>query len=370
MFLLLGSNIATSFSSFTGASIHLLSLTLGLTLSLRSLAVDPKSLSTEKPPTPKSEQEIKIEEANSFPNASPSPQSNFHPFTENHFARILIDFPIYSFYLGAPDINGVAYVPNFTPRLGAQYLFKELGASLSLALPLPSEEIERRGNSDQLDFQLNKHWQSQGFDSFYQSYRGFYIASPWTEFRSDKPTRYPKIPDAEIIHYGINYYKVVQPERYSLKAAFSQMEIQKKSGGSFIYSLFYDHLEMDRGQKFEPGTESSANNRFPSIKSARLDTLGTTLGYGYTFIYDSFQISLQITGGPGLQIQKYQEEGFPLSENAFLALKGNVNGGISYKYKGHYFGGKFLLDTLVSNVRNTQVYSSLVSGTIYYGNRF
>ncbi len=304
-----------------------------------------------------------------LPPPAPAESSYFANYSQDHYLRALIDLPIYSFYLGAPDINGVAYVPNFSPRLGAQYLFKELGASFSFALPLPPEEIERRGNSDQLDIQFNKHWREHGFDAFYQGYRGFYIASPWTEFRKDKPTRYPQIPDAEIAHYGFNYYKVVQPESYSLRAAFSQMEIQTKSGGSFLYTGFFDHLEMTRGQKYEPGTEST-NNHFPKIKSARLTTVGTTLGYGYTLIYREFQISLQITGGPGIQFQKYEEEEQPLTENVFLALKGNVNGGISYHYRNHYFGGKFILDTIVSNVRNTQVYSSLASATLYYGSRF
>jgi hypothetical protein len=301
--------------------------------------------------------------------ASPTP-SYFVNFQQDHFVRFLLDFPVYSFYLGTPDINGVAYVPNFSPRLGAQYLFKELGASISLALPLPPEEIERRGNSDQLDFQVSKHWRAHGFDVFYQSYRGFYVASPWTELRTDKPKRYPQIPDAEISHYGINYYQVLSPEQYSLKAAFSQMEIQTKSGGSLLYTLFYDHLQMSRGQKFEPGSEDSSNNRFPAIKSARLNTLGATLGYGYTYIYDQWQVSLQITAGPGLQLQKYEEDIIPLTENTSFALKGNLNGGLIYKWRGHYYGGRFLLDTLLSTIRNTQVYSSLVSGTLYYGWRF
>ncbi len=299
-----------------------------------------------------------------------NPSDWFLPYTENNFARIIVNFPSYSFYLGPPDINGVAYVPNFSPRLGAEYQYKEFGLGFSIALPLPKEEIDRRGRSEQMDFQINKQWRGRGYDAFFQSYKGFYIASPWNELKISKPSKYPQLPDAAILHYGFNYYQLLDDSNYSLKAAYSQMEKQIRSGGSFLWTLFYDHLEMNRGDQFTPGSDESLNNRFPELRSAYLNTWGFTFGYGYTFLYKSFQVSAQITAGPGIQFQKYQDGISSSEDNTHLALKGTLNGGIGYSIKDHYFGGKFILDTVLSHVEGTDVYSSLISGSLYYGLRY
>ena len=67
---------------------------------------------------------------NSAPEAVPdlpAPVQAFEPVLEPGLTRALVEFPVYSFYLGSPDINGVAYVPNFSPRLGVHLSWKEIG---------------------------------------------------------------------------------------------------------------------------------------------------------------------------------------------------------------------------------------------------
>lgn len=305
-----------------------------------------------------------------IPLSAPPLEERFQDYEFDRLLRIKSEFPVYSFYLGAPDVNGVAYVPNFSPRLGAQYAFKDLGVSFSLALPLPPEEVHRRGQTDQLNFLISKYWRDNGVDVFFQNYRGFYIASPWTELRTQKPEKYPQLPDAEIIHYGFNFYQVLEPENYSLKAAYSQMEKQLHSGGSALWTIFFDHLDLKRGEKFIPGSESNDTNHFPKIKGVRLNTGGGGIGYGYTYITGPYQLSAQILAGAGLQAQKIEEEGDSPTENLHFALKGNLNASLGYRFDNYSIGGKFLLDTLVSNVKNTQIYSSLVNGSVFFGSRF
>lgn len=298
-------------------------------------------------------------------------KSLFSAVKEPGFVRGFVEFPVYSFYLGSPDINGVAFVPNFSPRVGANVSWKNLGVSLSVALPLPPEEIERRGKTDQFNLLLSKYWRAHGMDLYFQNYRGFYISNPIGELNLNKPDRNPQLPDAEITNYGLNYYYVLSPENYSLMAAFSQMEFQNQSGGSFILTVFYNHLEMSRGQKFIPGSDPDSLQAIPSIESGIFDSAGAGGGYGYTFVREGYFLTVQGIIGLGAQNQKIGDvQSLATGYNFNAALKANANAAIGYNRENSTYGAKVLVDTLLSDVRGTQVYSTLVNGIVFYGHRF
>ncbi len=296
--------------------------------------------------------------------------SMFAPVAEVGLFRALMEFPVYSFYLGAPDVYGVAYVPNFSPRAGMQLQWKSFGLTLSAALPIPKEEIDRRGQSQNFNFLLSRYWRQHGLDIYLQNYRGFYVASPWSEFSLNKPERYPQLPDAEITNYGLNYYLVLEPEKYSLMAAFSQTEVQTASGGSFIWTAFYNHLEMNRGGSFVPGSEANSLKEPPTLKTGIFDTAGLGGGYGYTWVYSPVFITVQGLVGGGVQHQRIDETEDELGTLTTGALKANANASIGFTYKSYSLGGKVLVDTLLSDIHGTQVYSTLLNGLLFLGGRF
>jgi len=297
-------------------------------------------------------------------------ESAFAPVAEVGLVRALMEFPVYSFYLGSPDVYGVAYVPNFSPRVGAQLQWKDFGMTLTAALPIPKEELDRRGETDQFSFILGRYWRQHGLDVYLQNYRGFYVASPLGEFRIKKPERNPQLPDAEITNYGVNYYQVVNPERYSLMAAFSQMEIQLISGGSPLWTVFYNHLQMNRGRKFILGTEPDMIQEPPHLESGVFDTLGAGGGYGYTWVNSPLYFTVQGMLGVGAQYQQIDETSEEIGGLTTAAVKMNANAAVGYNFKSYSFGGKILVDTLLSDVRGTQVYSTLLNGILFLGGRF
>ncbi len=279
--------------------------------------------------------------------------------------------PTYSFYIGAPDINGVAYVPNFNPQLRLGLGWKDLRFAANVySIPLPPEENERRGLSDQLNFILGKYWRESAVDIYYQYYRGFYLANPITEFDLHKPTRYPQLPDAEIVNYGINYYRVMDPSKYSLAAGFKQTEIQRLSGGSFVGQIFFNHVKMNRGSKLTPGSDTGAVTVLPEIKNSKLNTLGVSFGYGYTFVSDYFFFSNQALAGAGAQHQTILSDGAKDTSRYNLALKLNLNSALGRNFAGSSYGLRFLLDSLLSNVDDVQLYSTLASFQFFYIHRF
>ena len=282
----------------------------------------------------------------------------------------VFEAPFYTFYLGAPAVKGVAYVPNFAPRLGTRLVYKDFGSTLTMSLPIPKAEIERRGDSTQASLVFNSYWRQFAFDVYYQRFRGFYAASPFTELSVHKPERYPQVPDAQVLNYGMNWYLVWNPEDYSLKAAFDLSEFQTRSSGSWIAQPFYNHLEMLLGSGFIAGTDPNAIPHQPNLGAGRFDTLGTALGYGYTFVHGHFFTSAQGAYGPGIQFQRIKRTDADYSNVWSLAAKLNVNVAAGWNYADYVGGLKLMTDSIWAKVLDTQVSSSVVSAQLFFGRRF
>ena len=95
------------------------------------------------------------------------------------------------------------------------------------------------------------------------------MSSPFREFSAHKPERYPQLPDASATNYGFNWYYVFHPERFSLKAAFDQNEFQLRSGGSWLVSPFYNHLELSLGTRFIAGIDDQSIESIPNLATGR-----------------------------------------------------------------------------------------------------
>jgi len=294
----------------------------------------------------------------------------FQSFQQKGFARTSIEFPAYSFYLGAPALNGVAYVPDFSPRLGLQVGWEDYSVSTSFALPLPENEVYRRGSTDQLSFIFSKHWRQWGLDMYYQRYKGFYLSSPFTELDVNKPTRYPQLPDAQTSNYGISVYYTMDPDHYSLAAAFSQSEFQTATGGSWLLHPFYNHVELTTGTIFVKGSDANSQQSMPDLRSATLDTFGMGLGYGHTWIKDRRFISAEGAIGPGLQFQQIEYSGYDRSSGTNLAAQINVNVAAGWNQDVYTWGARALAHSLLSNVKGEQIDSTLIQGQIFFGGRF
>jgi hypothetical protein len=304
---------------------------------------------------------------NDSPNAFEEIFENFDKFLR---LQGIFEFPVYSFYLGGPAIQGVAYLPSFAPRIGPRILWKEVGITMTFALPIPATEKNRRGTSTQTEVLLNSYWRQHAMDLYYLRIRGFYVTSPFREFSVHKPERYPQLPDALVTNYGFNWYYVYRPDNFSLKAAFDQSEFQLRSGGSWIVNPFYNHLEMSLGTRFIPGIEDNSIEAVPNLASGRFDTVGAAFGYGYSYVSGRFFASLLGGMGPGLQRQQVRRSDGSNNSYASLALKINVNAASGWNFKDYVGGIKFLGDSLSTRVAGTEVASNLISAQLFFGARF
>ncbi len=296
-------------------------------------------------------------------------ESSFEAIEHPWAVQALAEFPTYSFYLGAPNVEGVSYQPNVNLRLGTRIVWKNFGATLVLPLPLPESERRRRGDSSQTSLVLNKYWRQHAADLYYQKFRGFYVASPWAEI-GNRPDRYPQLPDALVRNAGLTWYYARSPETYSLKAAFSQTEIQSRSGGSWLNAYFYNRLDVDLGARFLPGSDPNSLQGMPNLASGRFETAGAGGGYGYTFIRDRYFATGQLIFCPALQYQRIKKSEGGDAEHVSLAVKANLNLAAGWNEKTFVAGVKILIDSQYSKIDKTQVWSSLPVGQVFVGGRF
>lgn len=282
----------------------------------------------------------------------------------------VLEAPFYSFYLGAPKVSGVAYVPNFVPRIGPRLIYKDVGVVFTFALPQPPTEKRRRGSSQVRGITVNSYWRQNAMDLYVQQLKGFYVSSPFTELSFNKPERYPQLPDARVLTFGLNWYYVANPERYSLKAAFDLTEFQTRSGGSWVYNPFYNHLAISVGQTFVPGIGNDALRSLPNLASARMDSVGMAFGYGHTFIMGHYFTTVQGALGPAIQYQRIRRNDGEDTGLGGFGAKLNMNISAGWNNEEYVGGAKFLLDTLWGRVGDTQLWSSLVNVQFFFGHRF
>lgn len=299
-------------------------------------------------------------------------ESRFEKIEKFWKLQPFVDFPSYSYYLGAPDVHGYAYVPNFSPRLGMTLGLKQVEVTYASAMELPEDEIQRRGHTDQNSFIVQTRWRSMAVDFYIQNYRGLYAGNPLTELDIQRPRRYTQFPDAAVYNFGINFYYLFSEDKYSFKAAFNQKEVQTKSGGSFFLMPFYNHLDLQTGNRLIVGSDPNTLQSLPKMKSINLKTLGMVYGFGYTWIIPNTSWAWSGQGGVGPAVQYQQEMSRSNDEMTATAIAGkfNLNSGIAKNTQTETLGLKVIWDTMYSRLGSLDMYSTMIVGTFFYGFRF
>lgn len=282
---------------------------------------------------------------------------------------LVLELPIYSFYLGSPNIKGEAYVPNYIPRLGPQISWNGYGARMTFSLGLPAKERQRRGDTDQRNFLFNFYWKQYAVNLYYQYFKGFYVASPFTEISSSKPDRYTQLPEAAVSHYGVNVYLKSDFSRYGLDTAFDQSKLHRVDGEDWIYAPFYRRWSIDLGDVIIPGTAPDSMQSIPDVTGGTFDTVGLAYGYSKTWIWERYFASALGSIGPGVQYQRYEDSGNQFTK---ITLAGKFNGKLAAGVRGkdHIFGMQFLIDTLYSRIAGTEIYSTMATVEAYVNKSF
>ena len=240
----------------------------------------------------------------------------------------------------------------FVNKLHFSYRF--LSFSFAYALPFipgnDDNDLKGKTKSFKLGFNIiTRHWMQQlefgRTIGYYLENTGDYI-SDWEKGKDP----YIQFPDQKVITIkGATGYKF--NPFYSLNSIVSQSEIQKKSCGSFIPSLYYYYYVVDSKSDDPSQTSSQKSNSFDlQLKAGYNYTLvvaskwyaagGIALGYGYRFVK-------LLTRYPEVrQTDKYNDPGY----------SGDAIVGIGFNDKRFFAGGE-VTSSYTSNTQ--QHYSSI-----------
>lgn len=297
------------------------------------------------------------------------------PFVElekPYIFKPFLEIPTYSFYLGAPDIHGYAFVPNFAPRLGVSVGWQDTQLTVAFSLPIPKNEIDRRGESKQQSYILHTQISEHPVDFYYQSYKGFYAGNPLHELSFSKAERYTQFPKASANLIGFNFYHVFSNESYDPRAAFNYDRIANTDGGSWYIMPFINHLEINIGDEIIVGSEPDAIKTWPDIHKLSLLSLGSTIGYGQTWVLDSKDVTLSLQGSLGPAIQRQQaEDRFQNQEESYgLSGKGGIKASLAQNNQDQTWGTRIFTDVLYSRLGSKDLYSTVLTFQLFYGIRF
>lgn len=242
----------------------------------------------------------------------------------------------------------VVYNPNVSVYTGVDFSYKILGFSLAVKIPpLPSVR-ERLGETKYFNFKFNVSTSHLGAEAFIQRYEGFYRFNqkdfnPAFSILSDT---FPRIENLSVFNFGASIF-FQKKKNFSTAAAFDQTKRQKKSIGSFLFSVSYLFTGIFNNDSLVP---NRFINDFPNVSKYRSGIYNSIIfspGYGYSFVIkEHFFATFIGYAGVGFQPQynKY-------SDVSYLSMKMAYK--LMFKAAAGYNGDVFFAGVSIGMDYNT-----------------
>ena len=278
--------------------------------------------------------------------------------------RLDLDNDVRSFEYEGLETN-YSIEPNTRLRMAVaiNYRFISLKVGFSPKF-LAGNDAEQKGTTKIFRLSLNiflKDWW-QNFD--YNQVKGYYVEgfeSPTIGgVNTLNDSKYLILPDMKTLSVtGTTYYRF--NENYSFKAVINQNEIQIKSAGSFIPSLYYGYFEIT-----DQTTPEDIHSFF----------ILANAGYFHTFVLNkNWYSNLGLAPGLGVEFDKIvtrtEDQGETTSNHTNMIFNINTQIGVGYNSR-RFYGGTSLSGGAITRGENSQINFNNVRGyfKIFVGYRF
>ncbi|PLX12071.1 MAG: hypothetical protein C0594_02845 [Marinilabiliales bacterium] len=208
------------------------------------------------------------------------------------------------------DNNGIGesivYRPNVlgAVTLGMRYSF--IGLSYTFQLPMSSDLETNYGKSEYTNVSMVIQTRNVGFNLYFQKFKGMY--------RDINDGMFPKYDSQipltqrnDLQTFTVGYYNnFVFGRKFSMKAAFDQSEIQKKSAGSAMIMIADRFTRIQADSTIVPYDQVAAYTDMYGFYKGTFNSLIIAPGFGYSFVAGPFSFTPVVLMGSGLQIQSYR----------------------------------------------------------------
>jgi hypothetical protein len=245
------------------------------------------------------------------------------------------------------------YRSNENLILGLGVSYRKLTFNLGLNFPFINNDEEEKGETKYLDAQVHYYLNRYIVDLWFSYFKGYYLSNPHEA--TSQPitdTSYPIRPDIRNIVISASIMRVLNPTKFSLRAAFVQDEWQKKSAGSFLAGAEYNMIVTKGDSSLLP-----RNIQDPDFFSGyRLNqyaifSLGVNGGYGYTWVlFKHLFVNFVAVGSVGLSYVDMDSKFNSPSSQSDVAININYSGRFSMGYNSRsVFVGISNVYTFTSN---------------------
>jgi len=289
-------------------------------------------------------------------------------YTSKLTARIFLLYQNASLLVNA-DNNKIVYHPNVNVRTGISGFWKWFGLGLSIDNPVYKSDKTKYGNTSAIDLRINAFGRFLAAEAFLQRFKGFYVGYPE---RSSK-TRF-LLPEMSTFSIGISAYGILNPGRFSIRAAFIQTERQKKSAGSLLIwpSLLYFKISSNDGIIPSEIIEKYYLTSIDQVTNGEFLSLGLSPGYAYTLVFlKDFYITGAIFPGVAAHFVSYTSMAGASSDFEFsFQLSGRF--ALGYNSDKWFIGGSVQtgFNEVPDRLSNVQFNYSVAQFRIWGGTRF
>jgi hypothetical protein len=199
-------------------------------------------------------------------------------------------------------IPSVRYNPNNTPGYGVGIFHRSFGAWVGIRL----DNSGRKEEQVQLDLQLNQYGEQFYTDLYLQYYKGFALDNTHAHFPAS--TENLRRADISFFSTGLNFNYLLNWKRFSMRAAFIQSELQKKSAGSFYLGISLNSFGFNADSSVVPNTDSLY--RSEAVRKGTYYSTGVNAGYSYTLVWwKNFFLNGTVGIGMGALLWNQQVDG-------------------------------------------------------------
>jgi hypothetical protein len=179
----------------------------------------------------------------------------------------------------------LTFRPSASQYAGVILGYRWLAGTLAFAVPADRKIRDEEGTSKYTDLKVSYYVRNWGVEAGYNNFKGYLIEnSERLSAATLAGARYYRLPEMQSQGYGLNFFYVADPGKYSMPAAFDQSEPQSGSAGSFIALASIRHQGFQNSGQMIPSEKASAFGGDSTLRSA--SSTSAAVGGGYGFLWD------------------------------------------------------------------------------------
>jgi hypothetical protein len=228
--------------------------------------------------------------------------------------------------------------------VGASY--RRLTLNIGVPMPFVNTDKDTRGRTRYVDAQANLHTASQSSNIFLQVFKGYHITSHESSaLQWEQPTAFPYRADLLQYNIGISSLRIMDPGRFSYRAAFNQDAWQKRSQGSWLLGGYLTTYVVHADSGLVPARITEQFTERSDLRNGVFTDLGVLGGYAYTLVVQQHwfaTLSGALGGGPAAQFLRADRGTGTFRTNSMgFGWHAQLRAAIGYNSRTHYVGVVF-----------------------------